>query len=232
MLQRMVDRVRWWLFHAPGTAERSHLPHYPHEFDAPSDILRQLRYVDPTADLLYLGWGQWQLVSVRPDRAKMDVGARRLEASSLQLRRWDADFSMSRAPGIFRRLWRRRLYWTAVSQGARPITKYHFAFVRRFGLEAIVADFRRMDWMHRTATENAVFDENNALYGLDFEKARARRDADLELRDESKALHVWDFLDKNPHSVTREASPDTRRHRSGFTTVATIGADGTRARTG
>jgi hypothetical protein len=226
MLRRIIDFVRGRLARSSGDVERSYLRNYPHDFDAPSEILLGLRRVDATADLLYLGWGQWMLVSVRPNSEMIQKGVRRLAEARRLLHRWETDPALKQNPGAFRRLYRRYLYWLAVSQGARPIGKYEAAFVRRFGLEAIVTDFRRMDWMHRMATEQAVFDEGNAQYGLDYEKARARRDAHAELRDEYKHLDAFRYLTTTSHSTTRHDDPEKRRHRSGFTTVATIGADG------
>lgn len=232
MFRWLLDRVRTRRQRVPGMVARSHLPYYRHDFEAPRAILEALRHEDSTADLLYLGWGKWMLVSVRPHREMIAAGHRGLEGARRLLNRWSNEHTFRANPGAFRRLYQRYLYWLAVSQGARPICEYDHRFVRRYGLEAIVTDFRRMNWMHRTATEHAVFDDNNAQFGLDYEKARARQEADADLRSEYRAIHAWRYVTQLTHGVTRHDDPEKRRHRSGFTTVATIGADGHLTRTG
>jgi hypothetical protein len=225
-LRNTLDRVLRRRGSGAGYSSRSLLSHYRHDYDAPADILRRLRETDPTADLLYLGWGKWLLVSVRPNSAMMATGRRRLAAAARLLQRWDTDPKLKQNPGAFRRLYQRWLYWLAVSQGARPICDYERKFVKRYGLEAIVQDFRCMDWMHRTARENDVFDDNNAQFGLGYEREKARREAGDELRSEYRHMDAWRYLAVQSHGVTRHDDPEKPRHRSGFTTVARITADG------
>jgi hypothetical protein len=200
---------------------RTLFPHYRHDFDAPPEILEQLRVVDPRADLLYLGWGKWLLVVIRPDREHMAAAYRRLDSARRILRLWEANPLYRANPGAFRVLYQRYLYWLAASQGARPIGEYPAAFIRRFGFEAVVLDFRRADWLYRTVTDNQLFDDNDP-HGLDFEKARARDEADADLRSEHRALDGYRYLVGRTHAVTRVDDPEKRRQRSGFSLTRSI----------
>lgn len=198
-------------------------PDYPRDLEAPRVIVAQLQLVDRSADLLYLGWGRWLLVAMKPDARHTATGARIRRNAHRLLELWATNPKFKANPGAFRRLYGRYLYGVCTAAGARPISDYPASFVRRYGLEAIVTDFRRMDWMFRTVTDTELFDDNHPM-GLGYAKEQARLEADADLRSEYRHMHAWRYLSRLTHGVTRYDNPETPRHRSGFTTVATISA--------
>lgn len=196
----------------------THFPAFPHLYDPPGDVVRCLREIDPAADLLYMGWGTWYLVRFRPNRQHTERAIAALRGHSDQtgkhvygaielLALWDNLPRLKANPAAFRRLYQRFLFWTAVRLGARPIGEYRAVFIRRFGLSAIVDDFRQAEWKARHLSDAAVME------ALDAPKERERAEARAELSDEHAAVTMANHLIRAPHSVTA-AAPELGR--SGF----------------
>lgn len=196
-------------------------PEYPRDVEAPQDILRDIRAIDPDIDLLYLGWGKWALVRLKPNRVHIETGARRIRDAKQRLRIWETHQGWKANPGAFQRLYGRYLYWLMVCQGGRPIAQYSRTEFKALGFRGIVDDLRCMLWMQRNTTDGET------LRLMNKEKDDAIEAAQAAFADEYAAKDVCDYLNKRTHSVTRHDNPETRRHRSGFTTIAAIGADGT-----
>lgn len=209
-----------------GGRLESHFPDFPRLYDAPPDVLRRIREVAPDVDLLYLGWGRWYLVRYKPHREHRERARRRLPECLRLLHEWETSTKYKANPGAFRRLYGRYLFWRMVELGARPIAEYDTRFVRTFGLEAIPDDLRQMEYHLRHTSDQA------ALEAINGPKEREQALAHAQLADPDRARDAWRFLFTRTHGVTRYDDPDRRRTRSGFTTVAAIGADGQRRSVG
>src|SRR5205085_9824076 len=82
----------------------------------PIDVVRGLREVDPTADMYYLGWKKWVLVSVRPNDEHRRAALRMIlgsPATGTQPARpglrtllwlWETNAKYRANPGAFRQL--------------------------------------------------------------------------------------------------------------------------------
>jgi hypothetical protein len=185
----------------------------------PSDVLRGLREVDPTADLYYLGWKKWVLVSVRPHEdhrraaLRMILGAPESPAGPARpglralLHLWETNPKHRANPGAFRQLMQKYELALLMAQGARPITEY---VIQGEPTSAIVDDFRRMDWMYRNTTD----DQLESMLDAPQEQARAAARADL--RDEARARAAWRYMHTLNIAPGISLTP-TDRVRSGFT---------------
>lgn len=203
---------------------QSHVPNFPQLRRAPDHVLAGLRQVDPTADLVYVGWGKWLLGSVqhttidqwykktngqfstlRRDALNMLVNARRL------LELWEANPTFQANPGAFRRLMGRYDFALLATMGFRPISEY---VLQGEPTSAIVDAFRRMDWLYRTTSD----DELDRM--LDAPKERQREEARAEFSDMGRATDAWRYLFTRSHWYG--ADPTRQRVRSGFTRVRSI----------
>lgn len=189
---------------------QSHFPAFPSLFDPPVDIVRLLRDVDPAADLLYFGWGKWSLVRLKPNRLHIQSATRALSSGVRMLDEWRHNQTWKANPGAFRRLYGRYLYWTAVRLGARPVAEYTRREIRAHGLEYIVDDFRRMEWMYRRAAHIDDAAGVDVLFNRDYNDGVASSRA--ALADESLALSiVTDNTTRGAHSVTSNAPANAGR---------------------
>lgn len=228
MFHALISRV-WSWFAVQRDDDRARpetwFPDFPHIYLAPVDVLRGLRAVDSNADLVYMGWGRWYLVRRKPNRRHRETAARRIREALRILGDWETGTTYKANPGAFRRLYGRYLFWLLVYQGARPIAEYETRFLRTFGPGAIVDDFRLMEW-----TLNHTSDAEVERL-LNKEKDDAQADAVKQLADPDRAKGAWRYLFTKTHGVTRYDDPRRDPRRSGFTTVAVIGADGKRRST-
>jgi hypothetical protein len=147
-------------------------------------VVRGLREIDPTADLVYFGRGRWILGSVRPDVA-VRAQAERILDRAYKL----AAFAMNNPrfkvnPGNIRRLLGRIDFAYLGLQGFRFIHEYR---IQGSPDSAIVEDFRRADWMHRN-TSDAEFERL-----LDAPKEQARAEARADLADAGRARDAWRY---------------------------------------
>lgn len=203
------------------------VPEYSQLRRPPRHVVAGLRVTDPTADLVYLGWGKWVLVSVQAD--KIDHWYQKTNGQWSTLRRdaisilvnarrllelWRANPKFQANPGAFRRLIGRYDFALLATMGARPIAEYQ---VQGEPTSAIVDDFRRMDWMYRHTSD----EELERLLEAPAEERRAEALADLT--DEHRHLDAWRYLTTRTHTVTRFDDPSkTRGPKSGFARVMTI----------
>lgn len=223
MLTEMLARLRGDNAHASGARVPTLFPDFPQLYEPPQDILRQLREESALVDLLYFGWGRWYLVRFKPDRRHLESGARRIREAQRMLAVWETNQHWKANPGAFKRLYGRYLLWLVVCQGGRPIgDAYDRTFIRTKGFEAIVTDFRYMEWMLRHTTTNEV------TTALTADQDRGEIEARAAFADEYAAKDVCDYLNIRTHGVTRYDDPERRRQKSGSTTIAAIGADGQR----
>jgi hypothetical protein len=185
----------------------------------PIDVVRGLREVDPTADMYYLGWKKWVLVSVRPNddhrRAalRMILGSPATPAGPARpglrmlLWKWETDPKFRQNPGAFRQLLQKYEMALLMAQGARPIAEY---VIQGEPTSAIVDDFRRMDWMYRNISDDQLDRMLNAPYEQGREAARA------DIRDEARARDAWRYMHTLNIAPGISLTPKDRV-RSGFT---------------
>lgn len=182
------------------------LPNFPHLRRPPDHVVRGLRAVDPTADLVYVGWGRWILLSVRPNREHRASGERILANAGRLLSLWEKTPKLRANPGAFRRLINRYDYGLMTAMGARPITEYK---VQGEPTSAIVDDFRRMDYLFRTTSDQAL---DEALHA-DKEAARTASRADLT--DPARHNAASTYLFSRSHDFGARVGQDLGP-RSGF----------------
>lgn len=194
---------------------QSHFPTFPHLYDAPADVTRLLRDVEPCAELLYFGWGEWALMRLAPDSRRRQAAAKALWGHTEKdgthtpgaigrLERW-YQIERHRAVGraAFKRSLQRYLHWQAIYLGARPIAHYSAAEVRSHGLEYIVEDYRRMRYL--MAQSAHIADEHGLDRLFNGAKDDAIQASRADLRDESKALYMAGQLARRPVSITSSA---------------------------
>jgi hypothetical protein len=161
--------------------------------EAPAAIVRQLREIDPAAELHYAGRGKWMLGTVRPNRVISRRAQRRitvLRALSPLLSKGAVALTSKRVALVHYRLWCYELQ----RQGFRPITTYT---VQGEPGSDIVADFRRRDWLYRHS-----FQEQLAAY----EAA-----ADQDTREERALQQLQEYLEAESSSIHHYAMRG-RRH--------------------
>lgn len=182
------------------------LPEWNHLRLAPEHVLRGLRAVDQTADLIYQGWGKWLLVSVRPTDATTLAAQRIVARAQHLLVLWESDPKFRANPGAYRRLLMRYEFALAAYFGARPIAQYA---VQGEPTSAIVDDFRRMDWLYRNTSDQALEQM------LDEPKESQRSAAHADLTDPARGREGWRYLFTQSHWVGDRPGRD-RGPRSGF----------------
>ena len=143
-------------------------PHvqFPRVREAPAHVVRGLRAVDPMADLLYVGEGQWVLGVVRPNRITHAQAVRTLDSVTQTL-----------STGARHTAETRGAVWTAelALQGFRPVALY----TTPEPTEAIVRDFQRADFLYREAADRHF---RAVLHAREHAADRARADALAEFR--------------------------------------------------
>lgn len=216
MLALVKDLVGWRRRLKPASVApfTTFYPDFPQDFTAPRDIQQRIREVSPLAELVYFGWGRFYLVRYKPHRELIAGAERRLGEARRLLSKWELGTEYKSNPGAFRRLYGRYLFWRLATMGARPIADYPRTFIRTFGFDAIVTDFRFMEWMVRHTKDSAI---DGLLNG---EQDAAREAARQDLADIYKAKDAYRYLSARTHGVTRIELP---HHRSGFTTQRKIG---------
>lgn len=182
---------------------RTHLPDYQ-PFGGrrpPDELVRNLREIDPTAEIIYAGVGHWLLGRYRPNRVVEEKGIRMIKA----IRKMERIVSATAHPDIrtvrkvlaFRR-WTYELF----RMGFRKTAKY-----KRHGEPGsdIVEDFRaRIYNLQRIdRIEQELLDQADA----DVQLLRTLEQAEADAREKAKDAHRHAFR-KPLHSI-----PSTVRHR-------------------
>lgn len=157
------------------------------EREAPEHLLRRLRVIDPTAELLYLGRGEWVL-GVMTDDPRVRMAGKRLvqscERVAAKLRAKDITHD-------HRRRWRMGL---ARQLGFRLTAEYE---IRGEPTAAIVRDQEAMDFLHRTLTMQGVTDLN------DLDDVRRKAEAHADLTDDHRARDAWRYMFTRQHAMKR-----------------------------
>ena len=125
---------------------------YPSERTCPPALRAELRGIEPTAELLYVGGGRWVLGTVRwywPNVQKVMHALAKLERdTATQLNAFGLDADVNRDPAVRRSAAARQartIYWLKLLiQGFRPVADYHGDPDGR-----IVRDFELRDFLYR-----------------------------------------------------------------------------------
>lgn len=183
------------------------------EREAPGLLLRALRVIDPTAELLYLGRGRWLLGQVVSDRRIVKVGTRALRANRGASRAYEnlklrGKLSTAQIAAAEHDLKANDILARARMLGFRPTSEYT---VIGEPSGAIVRDQEVMEYLYRHLTANET-------ERLADEDATERADsAQKQLQDDGRARDAWHYAFTRSHAVTRIDDPRRDRVRSGFT---------------
>jgi hypothetical protein len=180
---------------------------FPQAREAPEDVRRQLRALDPTAEVIYLGPRRWLVGRVRPNSEVRTIAERMLATyASLPV---TEQIRMSQA---------KRRYRVALAelarQGFRPVDVY----TGRDADARLVHEFGQGQWRMQHVTENALFRE------LDEQEDAEKAEAAKQMQDVGTARDAWQYAFTTSHSVTRTRTPslDGPAPKSGWTTIKTI----------
>lgn len=174
------------------------LVQFPEARTVPTDILRELRELDPTCEVVYLGPRQWLVGRVRPNRAARRIAERMMESVTSTL-------SVSAANATARRA-RVALAMLGL-QGFRPVAEY-----RLNDLDGrVVNEFRESQWRMQHTSDTEL------ERAWDAEQEAKKAAADAERRDQHRAADAYRtaFTSNFGYGVSSIAKPD--RVRSGFT---------------
>lgn len=165
------------------------------DFSAPRvaspDVIRGLREVDPTAELVYLGNGQWMLGRVRQS------GDGYYQCRSKAVKILDNLYSVlsngaqltSRGKGKVQMA----MLWM---QGFKPVAMY-----RGDPGGHIVEDFRRSLFMLHHTSDDEMFRM------MDAPKEKAKEEARADIRDTERARMAYQYAFTRQHAVTRHDDP-------------------------
>lgn len=170
------------------------------ERTAPSELLRALRVIDPTAELVYFGAGRWRLGHLVPEDRRIAKAGQRLLASCARV------LKVRKRPSV--EDYQRHLFGKCRLFGFVPTAEYE---VLGEPTAAIVRDQEVMDFLYRTVSAQ----EADAMY--DHDELQRKAHADAMLTDEHRARDAWRYAFTRSHAVTRFDDPTRRQHRSGRT---------------
>ncbi|MCU1350614.1 MAG: hypothetical protein JWO56_3644 [Acidobacteria bacterium] len=175
------------------------------ERTAPTELLRQLRVIDPSAELIYMGHGRWLLGRVLASRPIRAAGERLAGSCARVLQtRW------RKAPLAADH----HRYRTAQLR-LRDFQATQEYVVQGEPTGAIVRDQEVMDFLYRHVSEQQL-DEM-----ADEPKVAQQAAARADLADDRRAADAWRYLFTRSHSVTRHES-DEQKARSGFQIIRRI----------
>lgn len=160
------------------------LVQFPALRTAPEHVVRGLREIDPTTELVYFGRGRWILGSVRPN-VDVRAQAERILDRAYKLAAFAANNPRFKVnPSNIRRLLGRIDFAYLGTQGFRCIHEYRIQGAPDL---ALVEDFRRADWMYHNTSD----EEFERL--LDAPKEKARAEARADLTDPARARDAWRY---------------------------------------
>ncbi|MFW6199669.1 MAG: hypothetical protein ACOC8K_03765, partial [Gemmatimonadota bacterium] len=116
---------------------------FPAQHRPPERVVRELRRIDPTAELVYFGHGRWLLGSVKPHPDRQAKGRAMLKSVRM----------VSVGDQSRRAVDRRRLAYL-FAQGFRTIQMYQYEEGAGGPDHRIVEDFRRRDRNYRVALQD------------------------------------------------------------------------------
>ena len=173
--------------------------------EAPHDVVRRLRELDPTACVLYLGWNKWCVGKLRPTDDAVRTGLR-MFTNYNQL--------SARKRGTQRSIQRLR-YIQAVIQGFRTVQVYILPDLDG----RVVEDFRisQYRWLHTTS------DLLEEQWKAEEEERQARQ---ALFRDEYAAKDVCDYAKTSNfgYAVSSVRSSNAAPVPSGRSRILTIPA--------
>lgn len=160
------------------------------ERSAPAVLLHQLRQIEPTAELVYMGQGEWWLGSVQPSTTQTmrEAGARKMRAVNAQtaMTKLTADAIRMHRVGRLQQ------------QGFQVINKYEGEPSGR-----IVKDLIEADWRWKLCSNQYRLDE--WMYGR---RRREQEAARAEMTDPARARDAWKTAFTLQHAVSK-AKVDT-----------------------
>jgi hypothetical protein len=151
----------------------------------------------------------WLLVSVRPNDAATRQAKAIVRSAQQLLALWESNPKFRANPGAFRRLLLRYEFGLAAYFGARPIAQYQ---IQGEPTSAIVDDFRRMDWLYRNTTDQALEEM------LDAPQQEKQRAAHSDMADEERGRAAWRYAFTQSHWVGAQLGKP-QPPKSGFTRV-------------
>lgn len=141
--------------------------------EVPAEIRRGLRALDPTAEVVYLGWGRWVVGRVRPTDDSLRI-AQRMLATYWML--------PAAARGTKRSVQRYR-FALACQQGFRPVAQY----VLREPDDRLVREFQESQWRMR-------HQRGDLLDEYDRAEAEDKAERREQLRDLHRASEVHRYV--------------------------------------
>lgn len=169
------------------------------EREAPPLLVRDLRAIEPTAELVYMGDGTWWLGRVHPSFDLRKQGWEKVRAANAATAEHRVDPHHAKLYRIGR------------------LQQLGFQFTAEYAGEPdgrIVQDMMRADYLWRLASNWYRYQEiRNGAQDAEAERARA------ELMDDARARDAWRYMTTLSHSVKRHGPSD---YQSGRTTVARI----------
>lgn len=142
----------------------------PGERECDWQLLADLRAIDETVDLHYLGDGRWVLGSVRPNKLRYSEAGSLLRSASPRAR------------------WTRRL-WELGMYGFARIALYE---IRGWPDSRITADLRERVWRYQKSRDKA-FEESLRHTSDEPERERAVRAAEDEAEARALDSYAWAF---------------------------------------
>lgn len=171
--------------------------------EVPAEIRRGLRALDPTAEVIYLGWGKWMVGKVRPTDESVRIAQR-------MLRNY---WRLPAGARATKRSLQRYRFALACQQGFRPVAQY----VLRDVDDRLVRDFQVSQWKMRHQSGD-LLDEYDRAEALDKEQRRE------QLRDLHRANDVHRYVTTSNFgraTPSVQAGVETPRQ-SGRTLIKTI----------
>jgi len=144
----------------------------PQTREAPGDVVRALRALDPSAEVIYLGFGRWIVGKPRPTRDTYRIASRMLRTY----------WRMPAAAWASKRGVQRYHFALAALQGFRPVHEYRLRDLD----SRVVRDFQESQWRMNHQRSDLI-DE------WEREEASAQEERRALLRDELRAKDVLDY---------------------------------------
>ena len=176
--------------------------------EAPVEVVRALREIDPAATLLYHGRGKWGLYVYEPNVVRQSEARVRLDALNATARPTlaaTAPDKRARKAAILAGLY-------AVTDRVRQGFQLVHVFEQNDADSRIVEWFRQADWKYRNLTDAELerdFAERSGERGDDEDSPAAKA-----LTDPDRAKEAWRWAFARPVSVLSAGIPTGEAHAS------------------